>query len=430
MKKLLKNFLIISAAMMISRPNIICQPIDFFDTSFYSPILGETKSMRIFLPPGYHEDTATYPVIYYLHCAGGSYQDLISYIPQIQEMITSGDIHPAIVVGPDGQCEPFAGSLYTNSILYGNYEDYIIQEAIPFAESILRTKNSPDYRSIMGFAMGGYGSMKLALNHSELFAGTASYNGPLQLDTLVVMWLPEVLAENPGTPYYYQYGTGIFTSLVFTASGAWSPNLNILPYPVDFIYDTAGAIIDSVFQKWKNHDCSRLAKNLDPASDYPGLFLACGVNDFLYFHPTNVCFADTLNDLGIDYEFLTTDDDHILSDEILAAGMHFLDSVMHDSLYVGVPPLTARENSIFSIYPNPAEGEVVVSVVSRQSLVVSHMKICILDLYGREVRTLMDETKSPGEYTVRMDVSDLPAGVYLVRVQAGGQSAVRKLVVM
>jgi len=53
----------------------------------------------------------------------------------------------------------------------------------------------------------------------------------------------------------------------------------------------------------------------------------------------------------------------------------------------------------------------------------------LLDIYGREIKTIMDEMKSPGEYTFRMDVSDLPAGVYLVRVQAGGQSAVRKLVV-
>ncbi len=31
----------------------------------------------------------------------------------------------------------------------------------------------------------------------------------------------------------------------------------------------------------------------------------------------------------------------------------------------------------------------------------------------------MYKAKYPGEYTVRMDVPDLPAGVYLVRLQAG-----------
>ncbi len=426
MKKL---YLIVAALLlagMTGMNSATGQPYDYFDTSFYSPILNETKSMRIYLPPGYNDDTAAYPVVYYLHCAGGSYLDLISYMPEIQAMIISGTIHPVILVGPDGQCEPFAGSLYTNSILYGNYEDYIIQEAIPFAESILRTKNSPDYRCIMGFAMGGYGSMKLALKHPGLFAGAASYNGPLQLDTLVVMWQPEVLAENPGPPYYYEYGAGIFTSLVFTASGAWSPNLNISPYQVEFIYDTTGAIIDSVVLKWKEHDCSRLAKNLDLASYYPGLFFACGINDFLFFHPTNVCFADTLNELGFDYEFLTTDDGHILSDEILAAGMHFLDSVMYDSLYVGVPGVAAGENYTLTIYPNPSSGQVHIRYnLSDSRRIVLHL----CDLPGHEVMEIVNEYKRQGMYEEAFDLNHLPAGVYFVRFSAGDQVVFKKMII-
>jgi hypothetical protein len=34
-----------------------------------------------------------------------------------------------------------------------------------------------------------------------------------------------------------------------------------------------------------------------------------------------------------------------------------------------------------------------------------------------------------GEYTLKFDASGLPPGVYLVRVEAGDESAVRKLVV-
>jgi hypothetical protein len=42
----------------------------------------------------------------------------------------------------------------------------------------------------------------------------------------------------------------------------------------------------------------------------------------------------------------------------------------------------------------------------------------------------LDEVKSPGEYTVRIDVSDLPAGVYLVRLQVGELVETMKLMVM
>ena len=111
--------------------------------------------------------------------------------------------------------------------------------------------------------------------------------------------------------------------------------------------------------------------------------------------------------------------------------------------------------------PNPAAEEVVVAISGQQSAacpegearrissrqhvlrakpegspvgswqlaVGQNVELTIYDLFGREVRMLMDEVKSPGEYNARMDVSDLPAGVYLVRLKAGGESIVRKLIV-
>jgi S-formylglutathione hydrolase FrmB len=395
------------------------QNYDFFDTSFYSPVLDETKSMRIYLPPGYTEDTISYPVVYYLHGAGGSYLEVTPHLQDIQNMIDTGYIHPMLVVGLDGQCQPFDGSMYTNSVLYGNYEDYTIQDAIPFAESVLRTKNSSNYRCIMGFAMGGYGSMKFACKHSELFAGIASYNGVLQFDTTLVLWQPEVISENPGPPYNYQYGAGIFTNLLFTAAGAFSPNLNILPYQVEFIYDTMGVQVDSIVEKWKEYDCSRLVKDMDTISyNHPGLFFTCGINDFLYFYPTNTCFADTLDDLGIDYEFLTTDDGHILSDEMLQAGMYFLDSVMHDSILVRSIEYGSPKSNTLSIYPNPSSGYITIETSVTQTL--SHLSI--MNLNGK----IFIHRKITEPKTI-LDIRNLHRGVYFCCL-FGDQVAIEKII--
>ena len=416
MRKVILSFVMVAIILRVAS-----QGYDFFDTSFYSPVLDETKSMRIYLPPGYAEDTLSYPVVYYLHGATGTYLEVTEYLQHIQNMIDTAYIHPMLVVGLDGQCDPYWGSMYANSILYGNYEDYLIQDAIPFAESAVRTKDSPNYRCIMGFAMGAYGSMKMGCKHPELFAGLASYNGILQFDTTFVLWLPEVTLENPGPPHHYQFGAGIFTDLLFTGSGGLSPNLGILPYQIELPYDTMGILVDSVLQKWKLHDCSRLAKGLDPGSYHPALFFACGINDFLYFHPTNTCFADTLDSIGIEYEFLSTNDGHILSVEMLTAGMYFLDSVMFDSIWVGITEDISRESYTLSIYPNPSFDYITI-----ETPILPHPgHLSIMNLNGQ---VFINQKIS--ESITLIDIRNLQRVIYLCCIHTGDQKLIRKVVIL
>ena len=87
----------------------------------------------------------------------------------------------------------------------------------------------------------------------------------------------------------------------------------------------------------------------------------------------------------------------------------------------------------FQLYPNPVAGVCFIRyclpVDSRQSIVDSHVRLKIYDLQGREMVTLVDGPKPAGEFAVQFDASSLPAGVYLLKLQAGGQSVVRKLFV-
>ena len=78
-------------------------------------------------------------------------------------------------------------------------------------------------------------------------------------------------------------------------------------------------------------------------------------------------------------------------------------------------------------YPNPFNPSTTISFNIPQQ---SHVKLVIYDVLGRDVRTLVDEEKQPGRYSVSFDASNLPSGVYLYRLQAGNFSEVRKMVVM
>jgi hypothetical protein len=60
--------------------------------------------------------------------------------------------------------------------------------------------------------------------------------------------------------------------------------------------------------------------------------------------------------------------------------------------------------------------------------VVSTLKV--YDILGREVATLVNEEKSPGNYEVKFDGSKFTSGVYFYRLQAGSFSQTKKLILI
>jgi flagellar hook assembly protein FlgD len=86
-------------------------------------------------------------------------------------------------------------------------------------------------------------------------------------------------------------------------------------------------------------------------------------------------------------------------------------------------------------YPNPFNPTTTIqyAVCSEQS--PAHISLKIYNLLGQEVRTLVDETREAGYYTVTWDGrddwgSEVASGVYFYRLTAGEYSAARRMVLM
>jgi hypothetical protein len=73
--------------------------------------------------------------------------------------------------------------------------------------------------------------------------------------------------------------------------------------------------------------------------------------------------------------------------------------------------------------PNPFNP---VTRISYNVSLTQHVRIAIYDVAGRLVETLVDETKSAGEYAVEWDAGGLPSGVYFYRMETGDQTIVRR----
>ncbi len=315
-------------------------------TSFFSHSLNMTRNLQVYLPEGYNpQDTNRYPVAYWLHGATTDYTSEPELKVILDDLIRGKCISPLIVIKPDGSIGPWGGSFYTNSALYGNFEDYIVYDLVKFIDTTYKTIPTVGKRAIWGGSMGGYGAMKLALKHPDIYCCVASLSGVYSFRHFI-SWVPILLTENGGAPVSNYLPilddqfTHIFTYLFYTATGAFSPNLNNQPYKVDFPIDSMGNFIDSTFNKWLSQDPLTIAQNMILGSE-PAIYFDCGTQDELFLYPFNTDFAMGLDSLGIKYVFHPFVGTHTGQMQgRLTVALSFIDSVM------------VRYGNIFAVEPS------------------------------------------------------------------------------
>jgi S-formylglutathione hydrolase FrmB len=420
MKKILLLFILlnINSAAQVSVAN----------TNFFSTSLNLTRNIQVLLPPGYNAgDDKRYPVIYFLH---GAFSNHIGY-SQVQAALNllylSNSISEYIVVKPDGSSGPYLGSFYTNSELYGDFEDYIINDVIGFVESTYKTKEGKDNRFVMGHSMGGFGAMKLALKHPEKFRAIVAHSGILDFNNFDAQ-LPHILQENGGIPpYNYHPENGIFTILFYTMAGAFSPNPDVEHY-VDLPLDENGGFIDSILAKWMLHNPSGLVKEMN---EFPGpaIYFDCGTLDELKLYVHNTGFKDTLDFLGLPYVFHAYSGFHGNKlPERLEVSFLFIDSV-YNSVITGLDEIAHQPEGyrLYQNYPNPFNPTTEINVTLPEE---GYLSLRVYDLLGKVVETIADEKKPAGEYKYNFNGAGLTNGIYFCRMEAGKYSSVIKMILL
>jgi hypothetical protein len=103
---------------------------------------------------------------------------------------------------------------------------------------------------------------------------------------------------------------------------------------------------------------------------------------------------------------------------------------MQMNMVVGNKTASSEIPTVFSLaqnYPNPFNPVTAIKyTVPKQNLV----KLVIYDIIGREVATLVNEVKQPGNYSVSFDASNFASGVYFYRMVAGDFTDVKKMVLI
>ena len=157
--------------------------------NFASPQLGNSRSLRIYLPPGYdNAPQRRYPVLY-MHDGQNLFDAKTASFgvawdigTTMDRLIAGGDIEPVIVVGIDNTkdrmdeytpcCDPKHGGGKIDA-----YMAFLVDTVKPWADANLRTLPDRDHTAIMGSSLGGLASVYIAQRHPEIFSKAAGVSG-------------------------------------------------------------------------------------------------------------------------------------------------------------------------------------------------------------------------------------------------------------
>lgn len=224
-------------------------------------------SVGVFLPPDYEKNSnKRYPVVYWLHgFAGykntgksGWNKDIVA---AINKLYKSGDLKHMIVVMPDGT-NRFGGSFYTNSLTTGNWEDFISDELPKYIDAKYRTIPKAESRGIAGHSMGGYGALKIAMKHPDVFSsvyGTCSCcitATPMDYGEKMIKYITSIDSWDA------LRDSGFFPKAIHGSAAAYAPNPNNPPFYSDLPYKTVGdsiVINEKAKAKWTANTLSWMA---------------------------------------------------------------------------------------------------------------------------------------------------------------------------
>jgi hypothetical protein len=268
------------------------------------------RELAVYLPAGYEHSLQRYPVIYYLPNPLAKFDEEF-YLGPARELldraIAAAQIGKTIFVAVD-MATPLGCSWYVNSPVTGNWEDFMVQELVPYVDANFRTLTSRDSRGVLGDFMGGYGAIRFGMTHPEIFGtiyalhpvGTGSgiftmYSRPDWKLMEHIRSIDEVKTNSLGY---------IFTS-IFQAS---VPDVNKPPLYIDLQAHAVGDTleIDSALTERVRDNFlleTMIGKYADNLKSLRGLRFDWARNDGNQDHVyANQAFTHKLNEFGIPHE--------------------------------------------------------------------------------------------------------------------------------
>ena len=140
---------------------------EVFSDSVRSAALGRDLNFTVYLPDGYKDAAAKFPVVYLLHGAGGDESEWVrkgGATETLDGLIKRGLMRPTVAVMPTtGPASWWADGASEKA------ETAMVTELLPYVEGKYKVTAERSGRAIGGLSMGGYGALNLALRYPTKF---------------------------------------------------------------------------------------------------------------------------------------------------------------------------------------------------------------------------------------------------------------------
>ena len=260
------------------------------------------RAVSVYLPPNYENSSQRYPVIYFLHGFMGDNKMMDMMSGLLDYAIADNKIKPFIMVIPDEKTT-YQGSFYSNSGVFGDWEDFTAFDLVKYMDENYRTIPKKESRGITGHSMGGYGALKIAMHHPDIFS-TVYAISPGAL-TIVAEYGPNsnTFRELSEINTIEGLKKSYFGGVMMAFGRSWSPNPDNPPFYCDFpfVYNGDELIINKeVLQKWyDNMPVHMIDDNLENLQQLKAIKLDWGRNAGDRFTLQCDMFSERLENVGI-----------------------------------------------------------------------------------------------------------------------------------
>lgn len=271
------------------------------------------RDVTVYLPPSYAmSPERRYPVLYLLHGFTDSDEKWMGFrkhfvnVPEVVDRaVAAGQSKEMIVVMPNAFTR-FQGSMYSTSLVNGDWEGFVAQELVAYVDSHYRTLARPESRGLAGHSMGGYGTLRLAMKRPGVFSSIYS----MSPCCLIQETAPQSSVKAEAVKSFEAIEKADFlTKAALASAAAWSPNPKNPPLFID-LPTKNGEPKAGVMTRWAaNAPVSMVDQYVGDLRKLKGIAIDIGDKDTLL--PGAKEMDRMLTDRDVVHSFAIYDGDHV-----------------------------------------------------------------------------------------------------------------------